>query len=162
MPLMMEPKEKGLLESPPRNPKEKIANCLFFVRVGLVSLVMAITGFAIYYYFGNPAISGSLDSLRLTQAQTAAFFGIKLLHLGFLVTARSITKSAFTFSPFSNKWVLLGMGLTIITQLMITYVPFFQTLFRTAAFPNGWWPIIILAIFPGFIVVEIEKLLRRK
>ena len=162
MPLMMEPKEKGLLESSPRNPKEKIANRLFFVRVGLVSLVMAITGFAIYYYFGNPAISGSTDTLQLTQAQTAAFFGVKLLHLGFLVTARSVTKSAFTFSPFSNKWVLLGMALTIVTQIMITYAPFFQILFRTAAFPNEWWPIIILALFPGFIVIEVEKLLRRR
>ena len=162
MPLMMEPKEKGLLKSPPRSPQERIANSLFFVRVGLVSLVMAITGFAVYYYFGNPAISGSTDALRLTQAQTAAFFGVKLLHLGFLVTARSVTKSAFTFNPFSNKWVLLGMGLTIITQLMITYVPFFQALFRTVAFPHSWWPIIILALFPGFIIVEIEKLLRRQ
>src|SRR3989338_2838830 len=162
MPLMMEPKEKGLLKSPPRSPQERIANSIFFVKVGLVSAVMAITGFAIYYYFGNPAISGSTDTLQLTQAQTAAFFGVKLLHLGFLVTARSVTKSAFTFSPFSNKWVLLGMALTIVTQIMITYVPFFQALFRTAAFPNGWWPIIILALFPGFIVIEVEKLLRRR
>jgi len=162
MPLMMEPKEKGLLESPPRSIKEKIANQLFFVRVGLVSIVMAITGFAIYHYFGNSAISGSVDTLRLTQAQTAAFFGVKLLHLGFLITARSITESAFTFSPFSNRWVIFGMGLTVITQLVITYIPFFQTLFRTAAFPNQWWPVIILALFPGFIVTEIEKFLRRK
>jgi len=162
MPLMMEPKEKGLLKSPPRSPQERIANSIFFVKVGLVSAVMAITGFAIYYYFGNPAIFSSIDALRLTQAQTAAFFGVKLLHLGFLVTARSVTKSAFTFSPFSNKWVLLGIALTIITQLMITYIPFFQDLFRTAAFPNAWWPTIILALFPGFIIVEIEKLLRRQ
>lgn len=162
MPLMMEPKEKGLLESPPRNPREKIANRLFFVRVGLISIVMAITGFIIYYYFGSPAISGSIDALRLTQAQTAAFVGIQFLHLGFLATARSITKSAFTFSPFSNKWALLGMGITLINALLIIYVPFFKTLFRTAAFPNAWWPIIILALFPGFIVVEIEKLLRRQ
>ncbi|MFZ2938099.1 MAG: HAD-IC family P-type ATPase [Candidatus Omnitrophota bacterium] len=161
MPLMMEPKEKGLLESPPRNPKEKIANRLFFVRVGLVSLVMAITGFAIYYYFGNPAISGSVDSLRLTQAQTAAFIGVQFLHLGFLATARSIYNSAFTFNPFSNKWVIVGMGITLVNIFLIIYVPFFQTLFRTAAFPNGWWPIIILALFPGFIVIEIEKFLRR-
>ena len=119
--------ERPSLGSYENDPRDKIANRLFFVRVGLVSLVMAITGFAIYCYFGNPAVSGSIDALRLTQAQTAAF-----------------------------------LGLTIVTQLMITYVPFFQTVFRTAAFPNAWWPIIILALFPGFIVVEIEKLLRRQ
>ena len=162
LPLMMEPKEKGLLKDSPRDPKEKIANRLFFERVGLVSVVMAITGFAIYYYYGMPALSGSVDALRITQAQTAAFMAVKLLHIGFLVTARSITKSAFTFSPFSNKWVLIGIAVTIITQLMITYVPFVQVIFRTAAFPAEWWPLIILALFPGFLVVELEKFLRKR
>jgi len=159
---MMEPKEKGLLESSPRDPKEKIVNRLFLVRVGLVSVVMAISGFIIYWIYGHLAIEGSVDELVLTQAQTAAFMGVKLLHMGFLVTARSIMKSAFTFNPFSNKWVLIGIALTIITQLMITYVPFVQVIFRTAAFPAEWWPLIILALFPGFLIVELEKFVRRQ
>ena len=162
LPLMMEPKEKGLLESSPRDPKERIANRLFFERVGLVSVVMAAMGFIIYWIYGHLAISGSADELMLTQAQTAAFMGVKLLHVGFLITARSIMQSAFTFNPFSNKWVLIGIAVTIITQLMITYVPPIQVLFRTAAFPVEWWPLIILALFPGFLVVELEKFLRRQ
>jgi len=162
LPLMMEPKEKGLLEAPPRDPKERIANRLFFWRVGLVSVVMAAVGFAIYYYYGSAAASDPVDELRLTQAQTAAFMGVKLLHIGLLVTARSVMESAFTFNPFSNKWVLIGIALTIITQLMITYLPFLNTLFRTEPFPMEWWPVIILALFPGFIVFEIDKFLRKR
>ncbi len=162
LPLMMEPKEKGLLESSPRDPKGEIANRLFFEKVGLVSVVMALTGFAIYYYYGMPAFSSSVDTFRLTQAQTAVFMAVKLLHVGFIITARSITKSAFTFSPFSNKWVLLGIAVIIATQLMITYIPFLNVLFRTAPFPTEWWPIIILALFPGFLVIELEKFLRRQ
>ncbi len=162
MPLMMEPKDKGLLETPPRDPKEKIANRLFFVRVGLVSVAMAATGFIIYWIYGHLAISGSVDELMLTQAQTAAFMGVKLLHCGYIFTARSIIKSAFTFNPFSNKWVLMGVALTIVTQLMITYVPAINVVFRTAAFPAEWWPLIILALFPGFLIVELEKLMRRR
>ncbi|MFC2021752.1 cation-translocating P-type ATPase [Chloroflexota bacterium] len=163
LPLMMEPKDKGLLEAPPRDPKEKIANRLFFVRVGLVSVVMAATGFVIYYYYGMPAIAGpSVDTLLLTQAQTAAFMAVKLLHLGFIVTARSVAESAFKFSPFSNKWVLIGIAITITTQLMITYIPAINVAFRTAPFPAEWWPVIILALFPGFLVVELEKFLRKR
>jgi len=162
MPLMMEPKEKGLLESSPRNIKEKIANRLFFERVGLVSVIMALTGFAIYYYYGMPAISGSVDALRLTQAQTAAFISVMLVHVGFIITARSITESAFTFSPFSNKWVLMGIAITIVTDLMIVYVPFLNVLFRTAPFPTEWWSLIILALLPGFLVVELEKFLKKQ
>lgn len=164
MPLMMEPKEKGLLNHPPRHPEEKIANRLFFERVGLVSVVMALTGFAIYYYFGAPAISGEVvvDPLQLAQAQSAAFMSIVLVHVGFVITARSIFNSAFTFNPFSNKWILAGIAITIVTDLMIVYLPPLQAVFRTAAFPVEWWPLIILALLPGFLAVELEKLLRKR
>ncbi|MBM3854464.1 MAG: hypothetical protein FJ399_15155, partial [Verrucomicrobia bacterium] len=46
--------------------------------------------------------------------------------------ARRIHASAFTFSPFSNPWILLGVGLTLLCQAVFTYVPFMQDLFRTA------------------------------
>ncbi len=162
MPLMMEPKEKGLLNVPPRSPKEKIANRLFFVRVGLVSLVMAATGFIVYWTYGHLAISDGVNELALTQAQSAAFISVVLVHIGFIFTARSIFDSAFTFSPFSNKWVLWGVGITIVTNLMIVYVPFLNTVFRTAPFPVEWWSLIIFALLPGFLVVELEKLIRKR
>ncbi|MFC2069318.1 cation-translocating P-type ATPase [Chloroflexota bacterium] len=162
VPLIMEPKDKNLLENPPRDPKARIANRLFFERVGLVSFVMALTGFAVYYYYGAPALSGSVvDEVLLTQAQTAAFVSIIMVHLGFVVTARSIYGSAFTFNPFSNKWLLIGMATTVITGLMIVYIPFLNIMFRTAPFPAEWWSILVLAFIPGFFSVELEKLARK-
>jgi len=161
LPLMLEPKEKNLLESQPRSQKEKIANQLFWERVGVLSLVMACAGFAIYYHFGMSAFSGTVDEFRVTQAQTAAFMGVQLLHVGYLISARSIMKSAFTFSPFSNKWVLIGIAIHLVSMFIIVYFPPVQAIFRTAAFPSEWWTLIIFAIFPGFFYIEIEKFLRR-
>ncbi len=163
IPLMMEPKEKDLLKGPPRDIKEKITNRLFIIRVSLVSILMAVTGFWLYYYFAAPAVSSDQNYLlRLTQAQTAAFVGVQLIELGYLATARSIRDSAFTFSPFSNKWLLMGIGMMIVTIFLIVYTPFGNTLFKTAPFPNQWWTVIILALFPGFAVTEIEKLVERR
>jgi len=167
LPLMMEPKEAGLLDGPPRDPDEPIANRLFIERVLLVSVLMAATGFATFYWFGEPAllaaqIGAEVDPLRLTQAQTAAFISIQLLHLGFLASARSIHRSAFTFSPISNPWVLLGMGVTVACILLIVYVPALQLVFRTAPLPLEWWPVILLGLLPGFIGVEIDKAIRAR
>jgi len=162
LPLVKEPKEKGLLERPPRDPKERIANRLFFRKVGLVSLAMAVAGFVMYYHYGMPAFSSPVDELLLTQAQTAVFATVILLHICYLFTARSITESAFTFSPFSNKWVLMGAAITIVALLMIIYIPLFQILFRTASFPAEWWILIILLALPGFFVIEIEKFWKKK
>jgi magnesium-transporting ATPase (P-type) len=163
MPLMMEPKEKGLLDAQPRSPKEKIANRLFFIRVGLVSVAMAGTGFIVFYYFGSQAISGSvINELLLTQAQTAALISVVMVHVGFIFTARSTYNSAFTFSPFTNKWVLWGVGITLAINLAIVYLPFLNSLFRTAPFPAEWWLLLIFALFPGFLIVEMEKLIRKR
>jgi Ca2+-transporting ATPase len=162
LPLMMESKEKGLLRCPPRDPKERIANRLFFMRVGLVSILMALTAFAIYNHFGGAAITDPINEFRITQAQTAAFVAVMLFHVGYLATARSLFDSAFTFSPFSNRWVLIGMGITLVNALLITYLPFLQALFRTAELPIQWWWVIILALLPGFIGVEIEKFIRKQ
>ena len=162
IPLMMEPKEKGLLQGPPRDIKEKIANRLFIIRVSLVSLLMAGVGFWLYYHFAMQTNTSAPDYLlRLTMAQTAAFVGVQLVMLGYLVTARSIYDSAFTFNPFSNKWILIGIALTLLTIFLIVYTPFGNMLFRTASLPGQWWPVIILALFPGFVVTEIEKFIER-
>jgi len=160
MPLMMEPKEKGLLDIPPRDPKAKLANRLFFERVGLVSLVMAATGFFIYWEFGHRAISN--EDIVLGQAQTAAFMSVILVHLGYVMTARSTTKSAFTFSPFSNKWLLGGIALTIVADLLIVYLPALNSVFRTAPFPAAWWPFVLIGLLVGFFIPELEKLVRRR
>jgi Ca2+-transporting ATPase len=171
MPLMMELKEKGLLEASPRDPKEKIANRLFFVRVGLVSVIMAAAGFMIYWTFGHMALPPGVtvdtvltqaQNLALTQAQTAALMTVVFVHVGYVMTARSTFESAFTFSPFSNKWVLGGVAVTIIIDLMIVYVPFMNTIFRTTAFPASWWLWILIGLPIGFFIPELEKLVRRR
>ena len=162
LPLLWEPREKGLLDRPPRDPKEPIANALFFRKVGLVSLVMAVSGFVVFYHYGMPAVTGSqVDELLLTQAQTAVLINIMLVHIFYLLTARSLTTSAFKMNPLSNKWVAGGIIITVVLQLILVYVlP--QTGFnplRTAPFPAGWWPFLVLLALPGLFIIELEEFL---
>ena len=164
MPLMMEPKLKGILESPPRDPKKKLASFLLLERVVLIGVVIAACGFFIYHHFGSAAVSDGviLDPLLLTQAQTAAFWAVLMVHFGFVMSARSIFDSAFTFSPFSNKWLLGGIAISIGARFLPTFVPVVADAIRCANFPIEWWPLIILCLFPGFIALELEKLIRKR
>ncbi len=160
LPLIMEPMEKDLLKKPPRNPNERITDPPFFRKVGLISIVMAIAGFAIYYHYGMPAIDVVNDELReimFKQAQTAAFTTVVLVHLCYLMTARSITDSAFTKNPFSNRWLLAGIAITIVVQLAIVYHPVGHAILGTEPLPLDWWGLMILFALPGFFVIEIEK-----
>ena len=162
MPLMMEGKEKHLLSSPPRDSRSHIINSMFIQRVVIMGLAITIPGFLIYYHFGHPAVvDGELvNELLLTQAQTAAFWAILLAHFGYVVSARSIRRSAFTLNPFSNKWLIGGIAISVAIRFIPTVIPDAATLFRTAAFPNEWWPLILLCFLPSFFAIEIEKLVR--
>ena len=163
MPLMMERKERGLLTVPPRPANTHIINALFLQRVLLLGLAISLPGFFIYYHFGHSAVSATgeiLDPLLLTQAQTAAFWAILLAHFGYLVSARSVRASVFTFSPFGNPWLLGGIALSIAIRFVPTLFPPAAALFRTAEFPSEWWPLILLCFLPSFLVIEGDKLVR--
>jgi len=163
MPLMMENKEKGLLSSPPRAGNAHIINELFLRRVIIMGLAIATPGFLIYYHFGAPAVVNGeiVNELLLTQAQTAAFWAILLAHFGYVISARSIHHSIFTFNPFGNKWLLWGIAISIAIRFIPTVVPDAATLFRTAEFPVEWWPLILLCFLPSFICIELDKAISR-
>ena len=163
MPLMMEAKEKGLLDVPPREAKAQIINALFLQRVVIMGLAIAIPGFLIYYHFGAGAVIDGVivNELLLTQAQTAAFWAILLAHFGYVISARSVYASAFTINPFSNRWLLAGIALSLAIRFIPTLVPEAAALFRTAPFPSEWWPLILLCFLPSFITIELDKALRR-
>ncbi len=163
MPLMMEGKEKNLLNVPPRDSSVKIINAMFVQRVVVVGLAIASPGFLIYYYYGSQAvINGVLvDPLLLTQAQTAAFWAILMAHFGYVISARSIYNSAFTFNPFSNRWLLAGIAASVAIRFIPTVIPEAASLFRTAEFPSEWWPIILASFFPSFYAIETDKFIRK-
>lgn len=162
MPLMMEAKSKHLLTDPPRNANTKIANALFFQRVVLIGLAIALPSFFVYYYFGASAVVNGVivDPLLLTQAQTATFWAVLLVHFGFVMSARSTRHSAFSFNPFSNRWLLAGIFISILARFLPTFVPVFSDLFRTANFPAEWWLVILPCLLPGFVALEVDKYLR--
>lgn len=162
LPLLWEPREEGLLDRPPRDPKERIANSLFFRKVGLVSIIMAVAAFVVFYHYGKPAVSGSaVDELRLTQAQTAAFMTVMMVHIFYLLTARSLTKSVFRMNPFSNKWVVGGIIVTVALHILLIYVlpNIGFNPFRVEAFPAQWWAFILLLTLPVVFLVTLEEFL---
>lgn len=165
IPLTQEIKEKGILDKPPRNINEPLANTFFFQRVGLVSIVEASAVFIMFITFLNMySDSGQLKEHLLLQATTLAFTTLIFIEVFYVFTARLIRDSAFTLSPFSNKWLLFGVTVTLGLQILhvYTYPLFGFTPFRTIPFPPEWWIAVLLVAPAGFFAVELEKLIRRR
>ena len=163
IPLVREVKEKGILDKPPRDIDEPLANTFFLQRVGSVSIIGTAAVFTIFglVYL---ALRDSGSANYLAQAGTAAFTTLIFVQVCYLFTARSVKGSAFTFSPFSNKWVLIGAAVTLGLQVILVYsLPLFGiSPFRTVPFPAQWWLAILLVTPAGFLAVELEKLIRRR
>lgn len=162
MPLMMEPKERGLLLAPPRDAGARIIDSLFIRRVAILGVAIAMPGILIYYYFGASAVADGqeVNQLLLTQAQTAAFWAVLFAHFGYVISARSIHKSFFRISPFSNPWLVAGIAASVAIRFIPTLVPSAAALFRTASFPASWWLLIVLCFLPSFLAIELDKAIR--
>ncbi|HDS45960.1 MAG TPA: HAD family hydrolase [Methanomicrobia archaeon] len=161
LPIIKEPKEKGLLLRPPRDPKERITDPPFLRKVGVVSLFTTLTGFFMYFFAINSWVG---DPEVLMKAQTAVFTTVMIVHICYLFTARSISESAFSFSPVSNKWVLIGVALTLFLQFTVIYAPPVIGInpLGTAPLPAEYWLTMFAIALPIFFIIELEKYLTKR
>jgi Ca2+-transporting ATPase len=84
-----------------------------------------------------------------------ASFGTYSLFLAFSV--RSLQKSIFAYSPFSNPAMIAGTGIGVVLMGAAVYVPFLQTLFDTVALPFVWCLGVVAVGVLNMAAIEIGK-----
>jgi len=153
--LAFEPKEAGIMTRPPRDPGQPLLTRALVLRILLVSVLMVI---AAWYLFEWELANGA----TLPTARTAALNLFVVVEAFYLFSCRSLTHSAWRIGIFSNRWLILGVGLQASAQLAITYLPAMNTVFQTAPIGAAAW-LRIFAIAAGVAgVVAVEKLLRTR
>jgi Ca2+-transporting ATPase len=91
------------------------------------------------------------------MARTIAVNVFVIVELFYLFNCRSLTRSYFRLPQFSNRWVLGGVSIMVLLQLLFTYAPFMNTAFGTEPLEAWMWlPIIGLGLVT-FLIVELEK-----
>lgn len=90
-----------------------------------------------------------------------ASFGSYSLLLAF--SLRSLDKSIFKYSPFSNRYLIAGVGIGIALMGAAIYIPFFQSLLKTVPLPLHWLLGVALIGLINILAVELGKwIFRRK
>ncbi|MFA5996710.1 MAG: HAD-IC family P-type ATPase [Candidatus Paceibacterota bacterium] len=84
-----------------------------------------------------------------------ASFGSYSLFLAF--SLRSLEKSIFSFSPFSNHYLVGGVGIGIALLGIAIYVPFFQSILDTVALSLPWVLGVVSVGVINIIAVELGK-----
>lgn len=151
--LASEPAEANIMKRPPRNSKENIFSNGMGRHILWVGFLMGITTLGIQYWAINSENS---------HWQTMAFTVLCFSQMGHVMAIRSERESLFKIGLFSNKPLLGALFLTVILQLILIYVPFFNTIFKTQPLSIYELAITIVVSSVIFWAVEIEKWIFRK
>ena len=152
--LGLEPAEKDLMRRPPKRSDEPILD-----RAGMLSIL------ALGTYIGLASLAVFQFYLRaedLLLAQTMAFTGMVVFEQANLFNHRSLRSPLSSIGYFSNPWLLIALGGTVLLQFAALYVPFMQEALHTTAL--GWndWLILIALALPLFLVPETIKRSRQR
>ncbi len=153
--LAFEPGEKGILNKPPRKPKESILSSLIIQRTFLMGIVLAA---GTLYVF----ISDLNQGVPLERARTAALTTMVFFQFYQALNCRSETESIFSMSPMSNPFLFYAMIAAFFAQLAVLYVPALQWIFRTVPLTMTEWLEVGLVTVTIVIAVEMDKWIRRR
>lgn len=153
--LGVDPGDKGVMDLPPRNPKES----LFAGRMGKLLILNGILiGITTLFAF---VLGEYLYSDSLRHAQTMAFVVLSVSQLFYSLAMRNETKSLFQVGVFKNKWLIGSVLLGILLQLAIITIPFTASVFKVYPLTLTDWGIVILISLIPFVINEIIKIFFR-
>jgi len=178
--LAMEKADPDVMDRPPRPKNEPIIHGP--MRLGILiqgitqtSAVFAAFAVGLSWHLENALPAGVNPVLGLLQhdwrgdaidvqvAETMAFVTLSLCELLRAFTVRSERLSIFQIGPFSNRYLLGAVLLSMVLLLLVVFVPALQPIFNTHALSWREWQVVIgLALIPA-VSEEITKwLLRRR
>ena len=152
--LAFEVKEPGVMERPPRRPDMPILTRKLVMRIVVVGLLLLISTFGLFNWMLEQG--RSIEAAR-TIAANMLVFG----ELFYLFNCRSLRYSMFKLGIFSNHWLLVGVTLMILAQILFTYSPTMNLLFGSAPLGSAEWALVLVGGLFIYSVVDIEKWIRR-
>ena len=101
--------------------------------------------------------SRQLPSLGLDHARSIAFCTLVAFQWFNAFNARSDRLSIFKLGFWSNRWLLVGLSIGIVLQIMVIYAPPLQRLFYTTPLQIYEWGIVVGLAAIILIAEEIRK-----
>jgi Ca2+-transporting ATPase len=142
----------------PRPASEAVITRRMWTEIFAVAVVMAAGTLAML----DASLPGGLipGSGNLRYAQTMAFTTLMMFQLFNALNARSDERSAFD-GLFKNRWLWGAIGLAIMLQIGVIYVPVLQQAFSTVGLTGADWLRCIFVASSVLWLREISKVVTR-
>ncbi len=142
--LGVDPPAEDIMQRPPRDPKEKILSRGMLINIILVGIIMCIGTLSLFAY--------NLES-GATKAVTVAFTTIVMFEM---IRIESV-RMKFKTKLLSNKKLIIAVLASVLLQIMVVYLPFFQPVFQTTALDFGDWIEILGVASTVFALMWIKQ-----
>lgn len=148
--LALEPKERDLMQRPPRAPDAPILTGCMLSQVVLVGLLILIAAFGLFQW--ELARGAGLEAARTVALNTVA-----VIQALYLINCRSLRHSIGSIGMFRNGWLWLGIVGMLLLQAALTHLPFLNAIFHTAPLGGGEWRRIAGVGLAALVLVEVQK-----
>jgi Ca2+-transporting ATPase len=147
--LSFEKEEKGIMNRPPRPPQQSVFANGRGIHMIWVGMLMAGITLSVQAWAINIGL----------HWQTIVFNVLCLSQMGHVLAIRSDRRSFFGVGVFSNKPLIGAVTIALLLQLVITYVPLFQPIFKTETLTLNEFLLVGALSSIVFFAVEIEKII---
>src|SRR4030067_407235 len=141
------------MSRPPRDTKESVFSTRTLTKSIITGSLMCAGTLALFLY--EYGIGSD------TRARTIAFTTLVMFQMFNALNSRSAKFSLFQIGLFSNKSLLGAIGLSVLLQVAVVYVPFLQPIFRTEALRIFDWVIVTLVASSVLLMLEVWKAIDR-
>jgi len=146
--LGFESPEEGIMNRPPRNPKDNPISKIMFTSIVIFGLVMGLGTLFMFMQY---------KEIDLSKAQTIAFTTLVMFQMFAVMSSRTLHHSLKHLNPFSNMWLFGAVCLSLAIQGIVIYWSPLQTIFGTVPLLAIDWLKIIGISSLGFIMMEVSK-----
>lgn len=141
---------KGLMNEPPRNPKESIISKSYKKFMAIVFLVSGVS--AAFMFWSVHAITGDVD-----VARTATFALIAFDSLIFVYVIRNFRRFIFRKDIFNNRLLNVSVIISLVLLIAGIHVPFLSHYLGTVPLDAIFWVVIVVVTFMEVILFEVSK-----
>jgi Ca2+-transporting ATPase len=153
--LTVDPKEPGIMQKPPRDPKEKLVSGWMKKLIMIVSIEGGLVAFALFTYFLKT--TGDIH-----QAQSVAFATLGVNSLVYVFSVRTLTDPFWKENPLDNKWLNLAVSFGFVFQIAPFLFEPARKFLEIKQLTFGEWALVFAASILMFMVIEVSKYVFRR
>ncbi len=151
--LAAEPGEAGIMKRQPRKRDQGIFYGEWF-SLGLSAVLNAVLALSVF----KLSLFHFPDDIAMARTAALTTTIVYQMALAFSTRTRS---SAFTVSPFQNRWLLFAVFVSIVLHILLLMTPL-SVIFSVKAIPILLWAEIIVGATLSFVIFEMYKVLPQR